>query len=71
MIDLITQTEYSQPMVKGKHYKSVIPDKVLEPDEFQWNSEDWEELVMQLRTLDKCEICLAVIREKYEQTNSS
>ena len=48
----------------------MLSDEVLDPDEFQWNSEVQEESIMQLRILDKSEICLVAMREKYEQTKA-
>ena len=43
MRDLIRQTECSQLTFKGEHYRNVTSDEVSEPNEFQWNSEVWEE----------------------------
>ena len=66
---MIRWTEYSWPVFR-EWYWSATSDEVLEPDEFQWNSGVWEEPVIQLMIPDKSDICLAAMREKYEQTKA-
>ena len=70
MIELIRQTESSQPTFKGENYRRAASDEMSEAGEFQWNSEVQKEPVTRLRIPDKSEICLAAMREKYEQTKS-